>query len=205
MSAIFVAAAAMLATAQAEVKIASVNITELNLMFYKRVQVEDSLKKQRDDIQQELSVRQEKVRALGEELQKLQKQMDPTLSESARNAIREKAAFAKNEYDAAAQEMQTFLQRRQVAFNEIVRRELALLFQELHAAVKEVAAEGGYDVVVDASAVSQTPAGQVFPYVKPSLDISPAVLRRLNADAPADFDPQAELQRARSAAATPAQ
>lgn len=199
LSALFVACMAMVATAKAEIKVASVNMTELNIMFYERVEVEASLKKQEADIQQEVNSRQEKVRALAEELKQLQSQVDPTLTNAALDTLRSKAASIKNEYDAALQELQTFVQRRQAAFREIVRRELALLAQKLHAAVESVAAEAGYDVVLDASAVSQQPGARVFPYVKPALDISPAVLTRLNAGAPADFDPQAELQRVRNA------
>ena len=70
---------AMISPAQAEVKVASVNMTELNIMFYKRVDVEASLKKQENTIKEEIASRQEKVKALLEEGQKLQKQMDPTL------------------------------------------------------------------------------------------------------------------------------
>lgn len=200
LSAIFVACAALATTAKAEVKVASVNMTELNIMFYERVEVEASLKKQEAEIQQEVNTRQEKVKALAEELKKLQSQADPTLSEKNLGELRAKAASIKNEYDAALQELQTFVQRRQVAFREIVRRELALLSQKLHAAVDAVASEGGYDIVLDASAMSAQPGARVFPYVKSALDISPAVLTRLNAGAPADFDAQAELQRVRGAA-----
>lgn len=199
-----VAFSTMAATAQAEVKVASVDMSELHIMFYKRVEVETSLRKQEAAIQEEINVRQEKLRKLSEDAQQLQKQYDPTLSEAATKSLREKAAAIKNEFDAAQEELKTFVQRRQLSFNEIVRRELALLSKELHDAVAKVAAEGGYDIVVDSSAVSQTPGGRVFPFVTPTMDISPAVLKILNADAPADFDPQAELQRVRGAAAAPA-
>lgn len=206
LSAIAIACAALGATAQAEIKVASVNMTELNLMFYKRADAEATIRKHDAEIKQQIAERQQHVRKLAEDIQKTQKSLDPTLSDKEVTAVRSKLASMKNEYDAAAQEYQTFLQRRQVAFNEIVRRELSIVSQELHAAVEAVAAEGGYDLVVDSSAISQAPAGKVFPYVKPTLDISPAVLKRLNANAPADFDPQAELQRSRSAApAVPAE
>lgn len=201
LSTVFVALSALVATAQAEIKVASVNMQELNIMFYKRVEVEASLKKQETAIQEEVTARQEKVRKLGEEMQQLQKQYDPTLSEAATKTLRDKAAAIKVEFEAAQEELKTFVQRRQVAFREIVRREIALLAKDLHDAVSSVAAEGGYDVVVDASAMSAQPGARVFPYLKAEMDISPSVLKKLNADAPAGFDPQAELQRVRGAAA----
>lgn len=204
LSAIFVACAGLFSTAQAEVKVATVDMTNLNIMYHKRVETQASLDKQMAELRKEVASRQEKARSLAEELQKIQKSVDPTLSESAIATLRSKAQATKNEYDAAVQDAQTFAQRREAAFREIVRRELTLIAQDMHAAVEAVAAENGYDVVLDSSAISQAPSGRVFPYVKPALDITPAVLKRLNADAPADFDAQAELQRVRGAAAAPA-
>ena len=183
---------AMISPAQAEVKVASVNMTELNIMFYKRVDVEASLKKQENTIKEEIASRQEKVKALLEEGQKLQKQMDPTLSEAAVKKLREQAASINNELTAEQEELKTFVQRRQIAFREIVRRELALLSKELHETVQAVATENGSGY-------------RVFPYVKPELDITQLALKKLNAGAPADFDPQAELDRVRGAVQQQAQ
>ena len=196
---------AMISPAQAEVKVASVNMTELNIMFYKRVDVEASLKKQENTIKEEIASRQEKVKALLEEGQKLQKQMDPTLSEAAVKKLREQAASINNELTAEQEELTTFVQRRQIAFREIVRRELALLSKELHETVQAVATENGYDLVVDSSAVGGVSGYRVFPYVKPELDITQLALKKLNAGAPADFDPQAELDRVRGAVQQQAQ
>ena len=204
LSALFVAFGALAATAQAELKVASVNMTELNIMFYKRVEVEASLKKQEAAIQEEINTRQNKLRDLVEEAKKVQGQMDPTLSDAAAKKIREQLASLQNEITADQEELKTFVQRRQVAFRELVRRELTLLANDLHAAVSSVASEGGYDIVVDSSAMSAQPGGRVLPYVKPDLDISPAVLKKLNEGAPEGYDPQAELQRVRGAAQAPA-
>ena len=200
LSALAVAFAALAATAQAEVKIASVNMAELSVMFYKRVEAQASINKQEEEVRREINERQEKLRKLHEDAQQLQRQYDPTLSESATKSLREKAVAIKSEYEAAQEEFKTFVQRRQVALREIVRREHSLISAELHEAVAAVAAEGGYDLVVDVSAVSPTSGYRVVPFAKPELDISSAVLKKLNADAPADYDAQAELQRARAAA-----
>ena len=200
MSVIAALCGAMVATAQAEVKVASVSMTDLNIMFYKRVDVEASLKKQENAIKDEINARQEKLKTLLEEGQKLQKQMDPTLSEAAAKKIREQAASINNELTAEQEELKTFVQRRQIAFREIVRRELALISKELHDTVQAVAEEKGYDFVIDSSALSAGSGYRVFPFVKSNVDITAAVLEKLNAGAPAGFDAQAELERARGAA-----
>ena len=200
LSSLAVALAAFVATAQAEVKIATVNMSELSVMFYKRAETQASINKQVEAVRQEVATRQEKVRSLNEELDKLAKQFDPTLAESSQRSIREKAVAIKTEFDAAVEELKTFEQRRQVALREIIRREQSLISKELHDTVAAVAAEAGYDLVLDVSAVSPTTAYNVIPFAKPEMDISAAVLKKLNADAPADFDAEAELQRARAAA-----
>ena len=200
LSALLVAFGAMVTTAKADVKVASVNMTELNVMFYKRVEAEANLKKQEAEIKEEINTRADAVRKLAEDFDKTQKQLDPTLSDQAQRQLREKIASLKNELEAKQEELKTFVQRREVAFREVVRRELALLASELHNTVAAVAAEGQYDLVIDSSAMSAQPGARVYPYVKPELDISPAVLKRLNADAPADFNAQAELERVRGAA-----
>ena len=197
LSVIAVVIGAMFATVQAEVKIASVNMTDLNIMFYKRTEVEVSLRKQEAAIKEEIAVREQKVKSLVEQAQSIQKKSDPTLSEEAMKKLREEAASVQNELAAEGEELKTFVQRREIAFREIARRELKLLSDELHATVQAVAAEEGVDLVIDSSAVSHRFGYSVFPYVKPTLDITEKVLKKLNVGAPADFDAQAELKRVR--------
>lgn len=197
LSVIAVVIGAMFATVQAEVKIASVNMTDLNIMFYKRTEVEVSLRKQEAAIKEEIAVREQKVKSLVEQAQSIQKKSDPTLSEEAMKKLREEAASVQNELTAEGEELKTFVQRREIAFREIARRELKLLSDELHATVQAVAAEEGVDLVIDSSAVSPRFGYSVFPYVKTTLDITEKVLKKLNVGAPADFDAQAELKRVR--------
>ena len=199
LSAVLVAFGTLFATAYADVKVASVNMAELNIMYYKRAEAQANLSKQEATVREEIKQRQDKVKSFNDEAQKLQAQYDPTLSETAQKTLREKAAAIKNEFDAAQDELKTFVQRRQAALREIVRREQLLIAKDLHDTVAAVAAEGGYDLVIDSSAVSAATGYRVVPFVKPEMDITSAVLARLNADAPADFDPKAEMERVRAA------
>lgn len=203
LSALVVAFAAFASTAQAEIKVATVNIAELNIKYYKRAESQQNLNKEESAARQKIAARQEKLQAINEEAQQLQKQFDPTLSEAAQKKLRERAVAIKTEYDAAQEDLKNFAQRIQASLRELVRREQLLIAKDLQDAVSAVAAEGGYDLVVDVSAVSAT-GYRVVPFAKPELDITAAVLKRLNADAPADFDPEAEFERVRAAAAAPA-
>ncbi len=194
-STIVVTACALAATAQAELKIASVNVTELYTMFHKRFNVETELKEQEAAIKNDIKVREDKLKALQEEDKKIKDRYDPSLSESATKKLRDEHAAKLNEIQAASQELQTFAQRRSLAFREMHRREMIALLQEVQTVIGEVTSKGGYDLVIDASATTSQLSTRVFPYVKSTYDITPEVLKQLNAGAPEGFDPKAELER----------
>ena len=65
----------MAAMASAEVKIASVNLRELHIMFYKRVEAENSARKQAEAVREEIATRREKVNALEQQMVNIQKQV----------------------------------------------------------------------------------------------------------------------------------
>ncbi|MBQ3218731.1 MAG: OmpH family outer membrane protein [Akkermansia sp.] len=202
-STIAVTLCAMVATAQAELKVASVNVTELYTMFYKRFDTEVRLKDEEAKIKAEIKTREDKLRALQEEDQKIQKKYDPSLSDSQVKKLRDQHNIKVNEIQAAQQELQTYVQRRSMAFKELFRRDMALLFSEVQQAITDCAAQGGYDLVIDSSATNSTTGMKIFPHVKSSFDITPEVLKHINAGAPAGFDPKAELQRLYGSTAIP--
>ncbi len=194
-SSIIVAACAFAATAQAELKVASVNVMELYTMFHKRFDVEVMLKEQQTAIRTDIKVREDKLKALEAEIKKIKEKDDPTLSQTARKKLRDEMSVKVNEYQAAAQELQTFQQRRVMAFQEMHRREMIALLTEVQTVVNDAATKGGYDIVIDSSAVASPLNMRVFPHVNDSLNITAEVLKQLNAGAPEGFDPKAELER----------
>jgi len=194
---------AMVATAQAEIKVAAVNVTELYTMFYKRFDTEVRLKEEEAKIKAEIQQREEKLRALQEEDKKIQAQYDPSLSEAQVRKLREQHQVKMGEIQAAQQELQTYVQRRSLAFKELFRRDMTLLFNEVQQAISDIAAQGGYDLVIDSSATNSTTGIKIFPHVKTSYDITPEVLKHINAGAPEGFDPRAELQRLYGSNAVP--
>ena len=70
---------ALTATAQAEIKIASVNVQELYTKFYKRFDTETTLQKQLAEIKADIKTREDKLRALQEDLKKIQEQYDSSI------------------------------------------------------------------------------------------------------------------------------
>ena len=194
-----VALCALTATAQAEIKIASVNVQELYTKFYKRFDTETSLQKQLTEIKADIKVREDKLRALQEDLKKIQEKYDTSLSDSAVAKLREQYQAKANELKAADQELKDFVQRREVAFRELRNSEMRLLVEEVQAAINTVADQSGSDLVLDSGAISPQPqigiGTRVFPYMKKDIDLTPEVLKQLNAGAPQGFDPDAELKR----------
>ena len=194
-----VALCALTATAQAEIKIASVNVQELYTKFYKRFDTETSLQKQLTEIKADIKVREDKLRALQEDLKKIQEKYDTSLSDSAVAKLREQYQAKANELKAADQELKDFVQRREVAFRELRNSEMRLLVEEVQAAINTVADQSGSDLVLDSGAISPQPqigiGTRVFPYMKKDIDLTPEVLKQLNSGAPEGFDPDAELKR----------
>lgn len=190
---------ALAATAQAEIKVSSVNVKELYAKFYKRFDTENVLQKQLADIKADVKTREDKLRALQEEDKKIRDSYDSSLSDAAVNKLREQHNAKVNEIKAADQELKDFVQRRSVAFRELRNREMRLLMEEVHASITTVAEKSGVDIILDAGTVSPQPeigiGTPAFPYIKKSFDITPEVLKVLNAGAPQGFDPDAELKR----------
>ena len=190
---------ALTATAQADIKIASVNVQELYTKFYKRFDTETSLQKQLAVIKADIKTREDKLRGLQEELKKIQERYDSSLSDSAVAKLREQYQAKANELKAADQELKDFVQRREVAFRELRNSEMRLLVEEVQAAINSVADQSGSDLVLDSGAISPQPqigiGTRVFPYMKKDIDLTPEVLKQLNAGAPQGFDPDAELKR----------
>ena len=190
---------ALTATAQAEIKINSVNIQELYTKFYKRFETENTLQKQLTEIKADVKVREDKLRALQKEIEQIKGKYDSSLSDSAVAKLRKQFDEKVNELKAADQELKDFVQRREVAFREVRNTEMRVLMEEVHTAINTVADQSGSDLVLDSGAISPQAAigvgTRVFPYMKKDIDLTPEVLKVLNAGAPQGFDPDAELKR----------
>lgn len=198
-STIAVAACALVSTVQAELKIASVNQGEVITSFHKTFDMQDRLQKQLTAIQADIKTRQEKLQALQKEDEAIRAKFDPSLPEAARRKLQEEHSAKLNEVQSYEQEMRTYVQRREVAFKEIQARELSLILKEVQEKVDAISSEKGIDVLIDTAAASAA-GTKVFPFVKPTLDITPDVIKALNSSAPAGFNLEAELLKRRSAA-----
>ena len=177
----------------------TVNVQELYTKFYKRFETENTLQKQLTEIKADVKVREDKLRALQKEIEQIKGKYDSSLSDSAVAKLRKQFDEKVNELKAADQELKDFVQRREVAFREVRNTEMRVLMEEVHTAINTVADQSGSDLVLDSGAISPQAAigvgTRVFPYMKKDIDLTPEVLKVLNAGAPQGFDPDAELKR----------
>lgn len=181
----------LMTTAHAEMKVASVNMQELYKSYYKRFDAEKRLVEQKSAIDKDIAARQEKLKALVQELQEIKKKDDPSITDAARKRIAQEFQMKQNQAQAEEQEYKGYIQRKQLAFQEMQKREILLVLEDIQKTVEEAAAKGDYDIVIDSSAAAAPLGTRVFPFVKKSMDITPEMLKTLNASAPAGFDPAA--------------
>lgn len=193
-STIAVSLCAMVSTVQAELKVAAINQAEVIMSFHKTFAMQDRLQRQQESVVADLRARQERLQQLQSEDDAIRAQFDPSLTEAARRRLQEEHNAKVNEIQAYEQEYRTYVQRREAALREMQSHEFAAVLKEVQDNVETIATEKGIDLLVDSSAVSMA-GTRVFPYVKPTLDITPEVISTLNRTAPAGFDLEAEKQR----------
>ncbi len=198
-STIVVAACALVSTVQAELKIASINQNEVINSFHKTFDMQDRLKKQLNAIQTDIKTRQEKLQALQKEDEAIRAKFDPSLPEAARRKLQEEHSAKLNEVQSYEQEMRTYVQRREIAFKEIQAREVSAILKEVQENIDSISSQKGIDVLLDSAAASAA-GTRVFPFIKSTLDITPDVIKALNAGAPKDFKLEEELAKRRNAA-----
>ena len=195
-STVAVALAAMVSTAQAELKLASVDVNLVYTKYHKRFETETRLKTALEEIRTEVQKRQAEIAKLREEAEALKAQYDPSLSQKEIDALRKKLEAKVTVIQSKEKDLQEYASTREKAFQELYRRDLTVLFSDVQKSVEAESTKGGYDLVIDASATNATIRTKVFPHINKAFDITPQVIQAINADAPAGFDADAELKKA---------
>lgn len=195
-STVAVALAAMVSTAQAELKLASVDVNLVYTKYHKRFDTEERLKAAMEEIQAEVKKRQDEIAKLAQEFETMRAQHDPSRSEKENAALRKKLEAKKAEILAKEEERKQYIETRQKAFQELYARDIHVLFSDIQKCILEEATRAGYDLVIDSSSANANTRTKVFPYVNTAFDITPQMIKAVNADAPAGFDADAELRKA---------
>lgn len=188
-SLILTLAAALIGTAGAELKVATVDVATVFKDYYKTHDAQKELDAQREKVQGENNKRLEKIQEIEKELNDLKKQVeDPSLSEAGKKKIAEEYQIKNSESVALDQERRTYLERQNRALGEHMKKKMKDIVDEINKVTEEKARENNYDLVLDKSGLSMAQT-KVVMYGKDNLDITTEVLKVLNASAPAGFDP----------------
>lgn len=190
-SLIIAVVAALVGTASAELKIATVDVQKVFKDYYKTHDAQKELDGQREKVQAENNKRIEKIQEIEKELNDLKKQIeDPSISEANKQKLTGQFQIKNSEGVALDQERRVYLERQNRALGEHMKKKMTDIVAEINAVTDEKARENNFDLVLDKSGltIAQT---RIVMYSKENFDITDSVLKVLNASAPEGFDPSA--------------
>lgn len=183
------AAMALSATANAELKVATVNVQKLFADYYKTHEAQAEVDKAAQAVQETNNTRTETIKKMEAEFNDMVKKLrDPVLNEKDKKELEQKAQIKRQEVIALEQERRGFVERQLKSLQEQMKMRSAKIMEEITKVTEDIATKGSYDLILDKSAQALR-SNQVLVYSKPSMDITPSVMKELNKNAPKDFDP----------------
>ena len=189
----FAASFATLAAAQeGKLNIATVDMQELFKHYYQTNEAQKQINVERARINKDNNERQAKIRELADSLAKLQKQLeDPSLNDSKKQTLYKEWQAQQQEGIALDRERREFLQRKNQQLNEKMVQRMKGILEEIRKLVEEKAKLDNYDYVFDKSGLSTSQVPFLL-YTKDATDITAALLKDLNKDAPPGSLPSAD-------------
>jgi outer membrane protein len=179
------------AVAQADLKVATVDMQSVFNDYYKTHEANAEIAKVKEEIQKDVNTRAENLKSLQGELQAIKKRAeDPSMSEAGRKSAAQDFELKRGEAVAVEQDIRSFVERRQRALQELQAEKVKAIIADISKVINDKAASDGYDFVLDTSAPAITQT-KVLLFSKPNFDITPVILKAVNATAPEGFDPKA--------------
>ena len=172
---------ALSATANAELKVATVDVQKLFADYYKTHEAQAEVDKAAQTVQETNNTRAETIK-------KMEADFNDMLNEKDKKELEQKAQIKRQEVIALEQERRGFVERQLKSLQEQMKVRSAKIMGEITKITEGIATKGNYDLVLDKSAQALR-SNQVFVYTKPGMDITPTVMKELNKDAPEGFDP----------------
>ena len=172
-----------------KLNIATVDMQELFKQYYRTNEAQKQINVERARIQKDNNERLARIRDLEENLGNLRKQLeDPAINDSKKQTLFKDWQGQQQEGIALDRERREFLQRRNQALNEKMVQRMKGILEEIRKLVEEKAKVDNFDYVFDKSGMgtSQVP---FLLYAKDATEITTALLKDLNKDAPAGFNP----------------
>lgn len=177
------------ATAQAETRIATVDMNRIFNGYWKKSVAETALKERDTDLAKELESMKDAFRKSEEEYKKLVAAAEDQALTAEERDKRKKAAQSKyQELKVADDELKAFVAKNSEQMAKQKQRSIEGIFDDIREVIKARAKTSGYTLVVNRTAETGTGVPIIF-YASDDTDITDAVLKQLNSTAPADFKP----------------
>ncbi len=189
-SALFAAAAlAFSANANADLNVATVDVQKLMDSYYKTHEAVAEINKAYQEVQKTFNSRTEMLKTMEKDFNDMvAKLRDPMLNDADKKKLEQKIQIKRQEVIALDQERKGYAERMLKSLQETMRQRTTGIIAEISKLTETISAEKKYDIVMDKSA--KTPrSNNVFMFTAPSMDITDTVLKELNKNAPAGFDP----------------
>ncbi len=189
-SALFAAAAlAFSANANADLNVATVDVQKLMDSYYKTHEAVAEINKAYQEVQKTFNSRTEMLKTMEKDFNDMvAKLRDPMLNDADKKKLEQKIQIKRQEVIALDQERKGYAERMLKSLQETMRQRTTGIIAEISKLTETISAEKKYDIVMDKSA--KTPrSNNVFMFNSPSMDINNTVLKELNKNSPAGFDP----------------
>ncbi|YCM45930.1 OmpH family outer membrane protein [Verrucomicrobiaceae bacterium 227] len=165
-------------------KIATVNMQKLVVEFYKTAETRDSFQVYEVQIKEQNTTRVENIKAIVEEVKKLQKQVeDPSLSREKMNELYNEINRKQQEAQGLDRDRTAWIQRKQAALTEKAKIDFGEVRMELLKIVQNYGETEGYDFIFDRSGASGAGV-PILSYTKDATDLTAILLGIINKDAP---------------------
>ncbi len=195
---VIVATVMMGAFAQAQQKIATLDVERALKDYYKHQQVETQLNKELETIKADAKIREENLKKMAEEHNALVKEMEATADEAAKKDLAQQIMVKRQTIDTLNKQRQATLQTALKGLQEKMQTQIAALIKVVDQTAANVAKTKKADIVLDSSAL--TPRGNhSVVFTTPALDITDSVLKELNKDAPKGYVPNSKKPKTEAA------
>jgi len=173
-------------SANAETKLATVDMKKLFNSYYKTKLAQASLDNRKLELRKEIKDMAESLeKAQGQYKQLLDQSNDPALSADEREKRKQAAADKAKEINNSRGAIEQFQRQAEAQIADQSQRMSGNVVMEIQKIVSEKAKAGGYTVVLNSASV------EAVLYAGPENDLTAAVLTQLNAGAPIDVAPPA--------------
>jgi Skp family chaperone for outer membrane proteins len=173
-------------------KVATVDMQQLFKEYFKTNEAQQQINVERSKIQKDNNEKLTSIRDIESSLTVLKKDLeDPTLSAQKRQETYKEHQTKFQEAVQLDKERREYLGRKNQALNDKMTQRMRGILEEIRKVVEERAKAEDYDYVFDKSGTSTSQVPFLL-YTKEAADMTEALLKDLNKDAPAEFLNQPE-------------